>query len=742
MKIRAKLVLAFFLLAVLPLTGIVLYSYFASTRAVRATVEREAQGLTADMEVRMAAIGSDLKMRVEQLGTLPFRRLLGARSEAEKEALLGRMLSEMGDAAPLVESFELVPVPAAPLPPAAHRPPAAPDVPVVVPLEAPEVAEVEEVVEMESIFFEVSEEIRARHQELELQLQVLTGAETGMRFGLEIAAALAEATAEQIEQQQGGPPENPETETERAARGQNEAERDAEIARYEAQLESWARQQERQAMARHRAERRAERRRAPAERGPAERGPAERGPAEDRGRPPRLFARGLEVPVREEGRLVGQVKTKISAEQLLRQVLRHTRRDQGEIPYALDAEGRLFVADEADRQALEGLDLERSGVTDEAVTVYSTDPESGVGFGIVRPIKESLAEIQRAAGRNFAYGLGLIGLALLGILPLSRRMTRDLAALTAGAERVASGDLTTRVPVRSGDELGQLAGRFNDMALDLSRQQERLLAEERRRRDEEIERQLLEAEYRRKSRELEEARQFQLSLLPRNLPRHPSFEVAVHMQTANEVGGDYYDFHLAENGTLTAAVGDATGHGARAGTMVTAVKSLFSAYASGAGLSRFLINANRTVRRMDLGRMSMGLVLAELRHGTLTVSAAGMPPVLVCRCGSREAGPREIEELEVEGMPLGGLEFAYREERRELSPGDTVLMMSDGLPELLDPEGELMGYAEVRRRFAAAAHQPPEEIVAELAAAVPQWTGDEPPNDDVTFVVVRVVETS
>ena len=251
------------------------------------------------------------------------------------------------------------------------------------------------------------------------------------------------------------------------------------------------------------------------------------------------------------------------------------------------------------------------------------------------------------------------------------------------------------------------------MALDLSRQRERLLTEERRRHDEEVEHQLLAAEYRRKSRELEEARQFQLSLLPKELPRHPTFEVAVHMQTANEVGGDYYDFHLAENGTLTAAVGDATGHGARAGTMVTAVKSLFSAYASGAGLCRFLINANRTVRRMDLGRMSMGLVLAELRHGTLTVSAAGMPPALICRCGSGE-----IEELAIEGMPLGGLEFAYREERRELLPGDTVLLMSDGLPELLDPGGEPLGYAEVRRIFAAAAPRPPAEIVAELAAAV------------------------
>ena len=48
------------------------------------------------------------------------------------------------------------------------------------------------------------------------------------------------------------------------------------------------------------------------------------------------------------------------------------------------------------------------------------------------------------------------------------------------------------------------------------------------------------------------------------------------MKPATEVGGDYYDFHVGEDGTLTVAVGDATGHGLKAGTMVTATKSLFN----------------------------------------------------------------------------------------------------------------------------------------------------------------------
>ncbi|MCP4660705.1 MAG: SpoIIE family protein phosphatase, partial [bacterium] len=262
--------------------------------------------------------------------------------------------------------------------------------------------------------------------------------------------------------------------------------------------------------------------------------------------------------------------------------------------------------------------------------------------------------------------------------------------------------------------------------------------EEGRRRAQEIRRRLLEAEYQRKSDELEDARNFQLSMLPKTLPQHPGFDVAVDMQTATEVGGDYYDFQLdrpqAADAVLTIAIGDATGHGAKAGTMVTVVKSLFSAYPAGATPSEFLAQATETIRRMELGRMAMALAVAQFQGTTLTLSEAGMPPVLVYRKSSHS-----VEEVAIEGMPLGGLPFAYREQQVELAPGDTVLLMSDGFPELLNPEGELLGYAQARARFAAAAAGSPAEIIAKLTAAAEAWTAGEPPQDDVTFVVVKVI---
>ena len=90
---------------------------------------------------------------------------------------------------------------------------------------------------------------------------------------------------------------------------------------------------------------------------------------------------------------------------------------------------------------------------------------------------------------------------------------------------------------------------------------------------------IVQAENERKTQELEEARQLQLSMLPNELPQLANLDIAVYMKTATEVGGDYYDFHIGLDGTLTVVIGDATGHGMKAGTMVTTTKSLFNVLA-------------------------------------------------------------------------------------------------------------------------------------------------------------------
>ena len=646
MKLRTQLVLAFLLLAILPLTGIVLYSYYSSLRAVRQASETEARTLAEEMNARMASILGELGRGVERMGDVSARDLLTAarsRQEGKADPLLpgqiARIVSDFGETAPFIQSFEFVPSP-----PAANAPQ---------PMDRM-------VIDVPKALREARREVESSPEKDPLALQAIDQAIRS--FGAQPPKAPK-------------PPPAPD-----AAALNREIRKSVE---------------ERLAAV-------AEERRARAE--------AEKRAAADRA----VLGRELEVPVREGGEVVGMIKTRVRGDELLWKVLARTRAGEGEVPFAMDAQGKLHTVNAADRAKIQKLPLTLSvhrhagsvrWVLGDWVVATKKDPESGVVFGIARPVP--LAEVRRTAARNFGYGLGMIGLALLGILPLSSGVTRNLKLVTDGAERIAQGDLDTRVPVRSGNEFGKLALTFNRMAADLKAHQER-----------EIEQALLRTEYDRKSGELEEARQFQLSLLPKALPEHPGFEIAVSMRTATEVGGDYYDFHLGEDGALTAAVGDATGHGARAGTMVTAVKSLFSAFAGQRAPRALLDDAARAVRRMELGRMAMGLAVARLRDGSLVLSSAGMPPVLVYRGASGT-----VEEIALSGMPLGGFAFDFEERRLELTAGDAILMMTDGLPELANAAGDPLGYPQVRALFEELGGCGPEEILAGLNRAAEAWTG-------------------
>jgi serine phosphatase RsbU (regulator of sigma subunit) len=263
---------------------------------------------------------------------------------------------------------------------------------------------------------------------------------------------------------------------------------------------------------------------------------------------------------------------------------------------------------------------------------------------------------------------------------------------------------------------------------------EKTLIQERRAREQEVARKVLEAEVARKTEELEEARNLQLSILPRTIPELPGLEIAASMTTATEVGGDYYDFIVTGEQTLTLAVGDATGHGMKAGTMVATIKGLFSAYGTQMDLIPFFHKCTDVIRDMHLGNLYMAMMLAVFREKEMTVTSAGMPPVLICRAESNE-----VEEILIKGMPLGGpVEYRYEQKTVELRSGDSILFMSDGFPELFNAEQEMFDYARVRDLFRSATGKAPLEIISLLNRAAAEWRGEQPQNDDMTFVAVRV----
>ncbi len=239
----------------------------------------------------------------------------------------------------------------------------------------------------------------------------------------------------------------------------------------------------------------------------------------------------------------------------------------------------------------------------------------------------------------------------------------------------------------------------------------------------------------RRAQELEEARALQLSMLPSAAPDAPGFVVAFGMRTATEVGGDYYDWRIGADGALRLAVGDATGHGVRAGLLVVAAKTLFQTGGTAAALDGEMRRVSDGVRSLRLPRMNMALALATLSPGRMRISAGGMPPVLHFR-----AADGSVAEVPMAAPPAGQLaRAAYREEEVALAAGDRLLFFTDGLPELLDEAGAQFGYDGVREAFRAAAPGSAQGAVDALFAAADAFRGARALDDDVTLVVVGVV---
>ena len=245
----------------------------------------------------------------------------------------------------------------------------------------------------------------------------------------------------------------------------------------------------------------------------------------------------------------------------------------------------------------------------------------------------------------------------------------------------------------------------------------------------------LRAENERRMKELEEARQLQLSMLPTKLPKIAGLEIAAFMKPATEVGGDYYDFHVSPDGTLTVAVGDATGHGLKAGSVVTATKSLFNAFADQTDIPQIFSQTSGALKKMNLRGLFMAMAMLKIKDGAMTICVAGMPSVLIYR-----AANQTVEEISVRAMPLGSItKTVYREREISLLSGDCVVLMSDGFPEMFNPENEMIGFEKAAAVLPDIATLSSQEIINYLAKTGETWANGRPQDDDVTFVVLKVV---
>ena len=250
----------------------------------------------------------------------------------------------------------------------------------------------------------------------------------------------------------------------------------------------------------------------------------------------------------------------------------------------------------------------------------------------------------------------------------------------------------------------------------------------------ELERRIIETENERKSKELEEARKLQLSILPKSFPDHPHLEISANMRTATEVGGDYYDYYLSDDGTITLTIGDATGHGINAGILVTLIKSLFGTLAHTNFIPDFFNHCTKILKRMNLGNLYMGMTVLKIDKYNITASAAGMPPFLIFRQSTNS-----VEEVVIKGMPVGAfIDFPYQQKGFKVDPGDIILLLTDGFIDLLNTNREMYDYDLMKKVFSESAMKNTSNIIKDLLTTTENLLNRNPQMDDITFLVINI----
>ena len=190
--------------------------------------------------------------------------------------------------------------------------------------------------------------------------------------------------------------------------------------------------------------------------------------------------------------------------------------------------------------------------------------------------------------------------------------------------------------------------------------------------------------------ELEIARQLQRDLLPSEELEIEGYEIAHAYRTANEVGGDYYDFTRLADGRIAVMVGDASGHGIAAGLLMAIANATIKLAMDMDPRPVQVLNLlNRAMVQIGDRRAFMTLFYGVLQPetGELEYASAGHPfPILRRACGDRE-------ELGEGSLPLGIRDrLDIRSHKVQLEHQDAIVIYSDGLPEATDSGGHSFGY--------------------------------------------------
>ncbi len=304
-----------------------------------------------------------------------------------------------------------------------------------------------------------------------------------------------------------------------------------------------------------------------------------------------------------------------------------------------------------------------------------------------------------------------VGLALLR----ARSIVRPIKELAAAADQLGAGDFSARAPKHADDEVGRLADAFNRMA---PRLQDAVALKQ----------------------SLEVAMEVQQSLLPAHNPTIAALDIAGRTRYCDETGGDYYDFidvSQPHPGAAFVAVGDVMGHGIGAALLMASARAALRAGAlDGDDLAPLLDRVNAVlIHEGNVRFMTLAILLIDPERNEVRWASAGHDPTIVYNPLTDD-----FHELIGAGIPVG-IEpgYTYADYRREgLSPGQVLVVGTDGVWEAPSPTGEMFGKDRLRSVIRAMHDQPASEIAKAIETAVDAFRGTAAQKDDITFVVIKV----
>jgi sigma-B regulation protein RsbU (phosphoserine phosphatase) len=316
-------------------------------------------------------------------------------------------------------------------------------------------------------------------------------------------------------------------------------------------------------------------------------------------------------------------------------------------------------------------------------------------------------------------------------LKLAQSITGAVHELATGTEHVRRGDFSHRIAVHSHDQLGDLADSFNSMTASV----EDLLHTK--------------AEKERMEQELRIARQIQMSLLPQGPLKLEGLSVTAHCEPAREVGGDYYDYFALGDKRVGIIIADVAGKGTSAALYMAELKGLMLSLSQlHASPRELLMRANRIIAQHLDARsfITMTYAVVDLCARTFTYARAGHCPLIYLPgTGDSGLGARKVQVQIPDGLVLGlkiddGQRFdsLLEEVTIPLGVGDVVLLVTDGVTEAMNADGEPFGEERLAALVGEHGDLPFEELRERILREIRVFVGNTGLQDDLTLVLLKV----